>query len=320
MSNRASIFCSFALTAAAAIGAASQAKAADLGSFFGAPQEDQQADAPTQPVEFGTGWYIRGSVGGAVQAMPDLLSDPNNVGFTQKLNWFVEAGAGYQINQWFRTDATYTYYGSQPVSGNGPDVNCPSSISGLYEGEGNPNIPEGTPIGVVADDNQCTPRESASVQKNLFLANGYVDLGNYWGVTPYIGGGVGSAYLNATQTVNFYNVNNGSPYRATLTIPSGYPAVFYSPNGLLQTNPLNPQPHYNYGQQNWDYTQSTSKWNFAFALMAGFSYDISQNLKLDLGYRYVNFGSMTFKSLLGSAFDKNLTSQEVRLGLRYIVD
>ena len=26
--------------------------------------------------------------------MPDLLSDPNNVGFTQKLNWFVEAGAG----------------------------------------------------------------------------------------------------------------------------------------------------------------------------------------------------------------------------------
>ena len=54
--------------------------------------------------------------------------------------------------------------------------------------------------------------------------------------------------------------------------------------------------------------------------MAGFSYDISQNLKLDLGYRYVNFGSMTFKSLLGSAFDKDLTSQEVRLGLRYIVD
>ena len=58
------------------------------------------------------------------------------------------------------------------------------------------------------------------MQKNLFLANGYVDLGNYWGVTPYIGGGIGTAYINSTQNVNFYNVNDGSPYRATLTLPA----------------------------------------------------------------------------------------------------
>jgi opacity protein-like surface antigen len=312
MSNRASIFCSFALTASAAIGAASHAKAADLGSFFGAPQEDQQADAPTQPVEFGTGWYIRGSVGGAVQAMPDLLSDPNNVGFTQKLNWFVEAGAGYQINQWFRTDATYTYYGSQPMSGEGAAISCATSLSPVND----PTT--GDVIATAVNTNQCSSKESASVQKNLFLANGYVDLGTYWGVTPYIGAGVGTAYLNASQTVNVLNPD-GTPYRAVLTMP----AVFSVP--LNYTNPLTgqliePQPHYNTGVQNLDYSESISKWNFAFALMAGFSYDISQNLKLDLGYRYVNFGSLSFKSLLGSAFDKNLTSQEVRLGLRYIVD
>ncbi len=160
-------------------------------------------------------------------------------------------------------------------------------------------VPAGTPIGVTADANACTPKESASVQKNLFLANGYVDLGTYFGVTPYIGGGVGTVYMNSTQNVNFYNVNDGSPYRATLTLPNGYPSVFYSPVGTQQGRPLNPQPHYNYGPQNWDYSQSTYKWNFAFALMAGFSYDINANLKLDLGYRYVNFGTMTFKSLLG---------------------
>jgi opacity protein-like surface antigen len=320
MSNRASIFCSFALTAAAAVGVAAPANAADLGSFFGGQQQEQDADVPTQPVEFGTGWYIRGSVGGAVQAMPDLLSDPNNIGFTQKLNWFVETGGGYQFNQWFRTDASYTYYGSQSVKGNGAQVNCPSSFRGLYDNDLVNGAITQVPIGVVADANMCTPRENASVQKNLFLANGYVDLGTYWGVTPYIGGGVGAAYMNATQSVAFFNDNDGSPYRATLTLPNGYPSVFYSPNGLLQTNPLNPQPHYNYGPQNWDYSQSTWKWNFAFALMAGFSYDISQNLKLDLGYRYVNFGTMSFKSLLGSEFDKSLSSQEVRLGLRYIVD
>jgi opacity protein-like surface antigen len=311
MSNRASIFCSFALTAAATIGTAAQAKAADLGSFFGGQQQEQDADAPTQPVEFGTGWYIRGSVGGAVQAMPDLLSDPNNVGFTQKLNWFVEAGAGYQINQWFRTDATYTYYGSQPVNGYGT-INCITSLSPIDDQA------TGDVIATGVNTNVCSSKESASVQKNLFLANGYVDLGTYWGVTPYIGAGVGTAYLNASQTVNVFNPD-GTPYRANLVFPnpSSVPARFTNPQtGAL----LNPQPHINSGVQNLDSSESISKWNLAFALMAGFSYDISQNLKLDLGYRYVNFGSMNFKSILGSVFDKNLSSQEVRLGLRYIVD
>ena len=311
MSNRASIFCSFALTAAVAIGTAAQAKAADLGSFFGGQQQEQDADAPTQPVEFGTGWYIRGSVGGAVQAMPDLLSDPNNVGFTQKLNWFVEAGAGYQINQWFRTDATYTYYGSQPVNGYGT-ISCITSLSPIDDQA------TGNVIATGVNTNVCSTKESTSVQKNLFLANGYVDLGTYWGVTPYIGAGVGTAYLNASQTVNVFNPD-GTPYRANLVFPnpSSVPARFTNPQtGAL----LNPQPHINSGVQNLDSSESISKWNLAFALMAGFSYDISQNLKLDLGYRYVNFGSMNFKSILGSVFDKNLSSQEVRLGLRYIVD
>jgi opacity protein-like surface antigen len=314
MSNRASIFCSFALTAAAAIGTAAPAKAADLGSFFGGQQQEQDADAPTQPVEFGTGWYIRGSVGGAVQAMPDLLSDPNNVGFTQKLNWFVEAGAGYQINQWFRTDATYTYYGSQPVNGDGRDVLCPAALDPVFS-----DATDTTIIGVSPGTNTCTPKANASVQKNLFLANGYVDLGTYWGVTPYIGGGIGTAYLNATQTVNYFNNNDGSPYRATLTFPNNLPLPITYFNASTG-QPFTPPHPLTSGPQNWDFSRSTSKWNFAFALMAGFSYDISANLKLDLGYRYVNFGSMSFSSLSDSLFNKSLSSQEVRLGLRYIVD
>ena len=224
-----------------AIGTAAQAKAADLGSFFGGQQQEQDADAPTQPVEFGTGWYIRGSVGGAVQAMPDLLSDPNNVGFTQKLNWFVEAGAGYQINQWFRTDATYTYYGSQPVNGYGT-INCITSLSPIDDQA------TGDVIATGVNTNVCSTKESTSVQKNLFLANGYVDLGTYWGVTPYIGAGVGTAYLNASQTVNVFNPD-GTPYRANLVFPnpSSVPARFTNPQtGAL----LNPQPHINSGVQN----------------------------------------------------------------------
>ena len=308
MSSR-TIVCSLALTAALAVCATPRAEAADLASFFGGQQADSE---PTEPVEFGTGWYIRGSVGAAVQDMPDLLSDLNNVTFNQRLNWSVEAGAGYQFNQWFRTDATYTYYGSQPMGGYGPQVNCPASLDAITD----PTT--GHVIGTAVNQNQCSTKEGASLQKNLFLANGYVDLGTYWGITPYIGGGVGAAYLNGTQTVNFINAD-GSPYRAVLTFPNPYSVP------LNYTNPLTgqliePQPHYNSGPQNWDFSRSISKWNFAFALMAGFSYDISPNLKLDLGYRYVNFGTMSFKSLSGVLFDKGLTSHEVRLGLRYLID
>jgi opacity protein-like surface antigen len=309
MSSRTSILRGLILPVAA-LCAAMPAEAADLGSFFSSPQ----TEAPTQPVDFGTGWYIRGDVGGALQDAPNLLSDAYNVNFSQKLNWSVDIGAGYQFNQWFRADATYTYYGTYPTNGSGPHVNCPSAIYGLTDES------SGDKIGVFADGNTCTPKEQASLQKNLFLANGYIDLGNWSGVTPYVGAGIGTAYLNATQTTKFYNDSDGSPYRATLTLPDGYPPIFYSPIGTEQGSPLNPQPHYNYGAQNWDYSRTTYKWNFAFALMAGISYDISTNLKLDLGYRYVNFGTMSFKSLSGSLFDKGLSSQEVRLGLRYLVD
>lgn len=316
MSNRASIFCSFALTAAAAIGTAGQAKAADLGSFFGGQQQEQDADAPTQPVEFGTGWYIRGSVGGAVQDTAQILSDPTNVSFVQQLNWSVEAGAGYQFNQWLRADATYTYYGSQPMGGT-TGGNCVVALD-PYNNFVN-NAPQQPPIGVIPEYDSCSYNLHTSLQKNLFLANGYVDLGNYWGVTPYIGGGVGTAYLNAQQSLNVIdNTQGGVPYAATLTFPnpSPVPLVYYNKQGV----PLTPQPTFTPGGQHPNYSVSSSKWNFAFALMAGFSYDISQNLKFDLGYRYVNFGTMSFRSLSDSLFDKSLSSQEVRLGLRYIVD
>ena len=307
------------IAGAAAIGIAlgflaapADVRAADLDTMFvhGTP--------PMQPVEFGTGWYIRGDLSGAYQTQPSLSPDFTSVPAAHSLNWGGELGGGYQFNKWFRVDGTFTYYGKQQVKGNGPQVNCPSEIRGLYDlGAGGVQ----TPIGVDADGNMCTPRQSAYLQKSLFLVNGYVDLGNWWGVTPYVGAGVGAAYITAQQNVNFYNNSDGSPYRATLTFPTGYPSIFYSPNGLQQGSPLNPQPHYNYGQQNWDYSRTSQKWNFAFALMAGVSYNVTDHIILDLGYRYVNFGSFSgISSLSGELFNKQVTTQEIRLGLRYQID
>lgn len=304
-----------AIAAMIAWAAPTQLYAADFGTspFLG----DQPPPPQTQPVEFGTGWYIRGDAAWALETQPSLLPNYASVPLAHTNDWALEIGGGYQFNRWFRGDVTYTYYGKEQANGNGSFVNCPSGITGLYR------VVNGTqtPIGVVADGNQCTPMQSASIQKNLFLANGYIDLGTWAGITPYVGAGAGGAYVVTNQAVSYVNNSDGSPYRATLTLPAGYPAIFYSPIGTQQGSPLSPQPHYNYGPQDWDYARAARRLGFAFALMAGFSYDLTSHAKLDVGYRYVNFGSLSgISSLSGELFSRQTTTQEVHVGLRYMID
>ena len=64
-------------------------------------------------------------------------------------------------------------------------------------------------------------------------------------------------------------------------------------------------------------------WRFAWALMAGTSYCLTDKLKLDVGYRYshINGGRMfELAPVAGSAgpgFDDGFNVHEVRAGLRY---
>lgn len=61
-------------------------------------------------------------------------------------------------------------------------------------------------------------------------------------------------------------------------------------------------------------------WRFTYAAMAGVSMDLTQNLKLDTGYRFrrINGGAM-FDDVagLGSVDDKGLNVHDLRIGLRY---
>lgn len=70
-----------------------------------------------------------------------------------------------------------------------------------------------------------------------------------------------------------------------------------------------------------------SNWRFSWAAMAGVSYDINKNLKVDLSYKYRNvaggamFGYDTISAAAGAtgaeARDPGFSQHEVRLGLRY---
>jgi opacity protein-like surface antigen len=63
----------------------------------------------------------------------------------------------------------------------------------------------------------------------------------------------------------------------------------------------------------------SSKWNFAWAWMAGVSYQVSQNYLIDFGYRHVNFGTAAtgIDSFGNQLTFRNLSADEIRAGMRW---
>jgi opacity protein-like surface antigen len=133
----------------------------------------------------------------------------------------------------------------------------------------------------------CYDGYAGSVHTALFLVNGYVDLGTWYNVTPYFGVGVGTA----VNTLSYLN-------DTSLTAQGG----FGTTNG------------------------SNTHANLAWAAMAGFSYSLTRNLKLDVGWRYVDMGrvssdAVVCNNLNGCHYESqhfHLDANDVRLGLRYV--
>ncbi|MBP5344169.1 MAG: porin family protein [Alphaproteobacteria bacterium] len=57
--------------------------------------------------------------------------------------------------------------------------------------------------------------------------------------------------------------------------------------------------------------------SFAWQAGAGFGYDLTKNLTLDVGYRYVNNGNVVIKSDFGFPIKYKARDQEILVGLRY---
>lgn len=236
-----SLFRTVVMTALLAAASAVTARAADLPSAL---------PLPTPPLlepshdDFASGWYLRGDIGYRVNNQFDSVS---NFGTVQPTNGSLDhpftAGLGVGMKwSWFRTDVTVDYGFKSKF--------WADSIRG--------------------------PRDfGADIQTVTGLFNVYGDLGTWWGITPYVGAGIGGSYLQVSNVVE------------------GVPA--FGPAGPDAAN-----------------------WHFAWAWMAGFSYQFS-NYAIDLGYRRVMLGdaSSPFNAFGNQLNFKGLTSDEVRLGLRW---
>jgi opacity protein-like surface antigen len=87
-------------------------------------------------------------------------------------------------------------------------------------------------------------------------------------------------------------------------------------NSLVEFVDVNPNGGYGFGR-------NPSEWHTAYALYAGLGYNVSKSLKIDLTYRYLNYGSITdtVDCNVTCTHDTfkfgNLISQDIMLGLRW---
>ncbi len=137
----------------------------------------------------------------------------------------------------------------------------------------------------------CAPRYNSSVQRFDGLANLYADVGTWYGITPYIGGGAGLSLTHISSAANWYQ-GNGQPYQISTD-------GFYF---------------------NYDSSQSITRYQFAWAAMAGFSYAITPNILLDVGYRYIDLGKLSSLPGPSGTATKTMDAHELRLGVRYMID
>lgn len=287
---------------------AGSAGAADMLKYSYQPPPD----VGEAPVEIGSGWYLRADANLAKdyggQLSPDIPSSNRRNG------WGADVGAGYKWNNWFRSDVTFGMHNITDAAQTNATVVCPYALTGET------SQPAGILLGYLWDSlrETCNPVQSVTMHRTDMLLNGYLDLGDWWGVSPYVGAGVGLVALRTTGGLQYYKTSDHTVYNANLTPTGSWPHLWLDPFG----NPITPQPAVSFAQQDWTTRISQTSYNLAWALMGGIAYDLSSRAKLDVSYRYANFG--TYKSAVspvtGATVTTNLHSQEIRVGFRYQVD
>ena len=206
---------------------------------------------PVSAPDFG-GWYLRGDIGMAINSQTPSLEntpDPLAGGFYQaganesfnnttlSSSELFDVGVGYQVNSWLRGDLTAEYRDG-------------AHFQSLYT-LNNPNAGAG-------QISQLLDFYRANTSSLIGMANVYADLGTWYGVTPYVGGGVGVADNRLYGMTDQGQVS----FAGGGTGPSG------------------------------GWFSDGTKTEFAWALMAGLDFNVTQNLKLEIGYRYLNYGKI----------------------------
>jgi len=215
-----------------------------------------------QPVEVGSGWYLRGDVSYLVQKSfknDDFAFTPAS--FSDKEDpVFASIGFGYHFNDYLRADINLGY-----LPGN--------KIGVGYDDSGI----------VVAPATATVASASLTNYAYSLMLNGYVDLGTYVGITPYVGGGLGVVQSKHKLSASYF------------------------------TNNLDPT-------DDFELQNDKTRYSLAYTLNAGLAYQVTKNVSVDLGYQYFSAPDaeyVTAASLTSYPVRKGISNHQVKLGLRY---
>ena len=256
---------------------ATGAAAGDL-DIINAPEIDVSGSTVAE------GWYIRGDLGYAGWIKGDepryrldafgatfARSDFDSARFSRPVSY--GAGMGYQFNNFLRSDLTADFSSSSLRGSSAIDSPCVAA-------------PAGTTCGL---------RHKADYNAIQLMANGYVDLGTFAGITPYVGAGAGVTYMNWNDFRSQATCRNGTGSCAGQTFDE------------LRV-------------------KGGDSWRFTYALMAGAAIDLTERVKLDLGYRFSDmaggkmFGGSVDAAGVGNISakgrDKGFQKHEIRAGIR----
>jgi opacity protein-like surface antigen len=295
---------------------------------------------PMEQAELGSNWYIRGDVGyGQItQATVETTSalfptitrqpigdaanalSPARGNAQTKMNADIGLGFGYRINDWFRAEADWQF-SQGPGWSTTRQVYCPE-VATAVSNYGYANAADltgtATPVGYQYSYNICDGNLNVKQYNNTALAMGYIDLGHFGLISPYIGAGGGVNVNTITGTLNYVQTDTGTTYQGA-TVSGSAPATWVTPSGNVDQagRPIyipvpqaaNPRGNYqSVGPADWHRSLASNKYTFAVAVAAGVGIKISQSATLDLAYK-----AMTLDVTGGV---KGLR-QSVSLGVRY---
>jgi len=125
------------------------------------------------------GWYLRGDIGYSnqeVDSLDNALYATYDSVDTVYADFdgapFLDFGIGYRWNNWFRTDVIGSYRSKSDFDGLDIAVIGPDIIPDNY---------------------------TAKKSEWLAMVNGYIDLGSWHGISPFVGAGVGAANVKISD-------------------------------------------------------------------------------------------------------------------------
>lgn len=248
--------------------------AASTATFAADMLEDEVQDETL--VEFGTGWYLRGDVGYTsnqnkrLAEQSTLAANQGRVIETidQDNVFSYGAAVGYNVTPKLRFDVGIERLADSEFSVERPTTNlrppCSTGSARFLTSDGF----GGTTVVIRPSPiDNCIENETSSYSLHALTANAFYDIGDGFGrFQPFIGGALG--LVRNKYEVSYDNITCTAQEEERCGPTDGNTADF--------------------GEQ---YTQegnsnSGTAYHFLGAVMAGVSYDITDNLKFDTTYRY----------------------------------